>query len=121
MILIQIGVARRSPFAPSIADEGRAVLSRTAGSQGEHMAQPRTLDLLRPLEDDPDDRSEEASRTPLQTRIECLEQILRAFHDIADRDDIHQAADRLVLVREWILNEAERAAADPIFVDLRLV
>jgi hypothetical protein len=53
--------------------------------------------------------------------VECLEQILRAFRDIADRDDIHQAADRLALVQEWVRNEAERAAADPIFADLRLV
>ena len=62
-----------------------------------------------------------ASRKLLDTRLESLEQILRAFRDIADRDDIHQAADRLASVQEWIQNEAERAAADPIFVDLRLV
>jgi len=62
-----------------------------------------------------------ASRKILDTRLECLEQILRAFRDIADRDDIHQAADRLASVQEWIRNEAERAAADPIFIDLRVV
>jgi hypothetical protein len=62
-----------------------------------------------------------APRKLLDTRLECLEQILRAFRDIADRDDIHQAADRLASVQEWLRNEAERAAADPIFVDLRLV
>jgi hypothetical protein len=61
------------------------------------------------------------SRKLLYTRLECLEQILRAFRDIADRDDIHQAADRLASVQEWIRNEAERAAADPIFIDLRVV
>jgi hypothetical protein len=55
------------------------------------------------------------------TRSECLEQILCAFGDIADRDDIHQAAKRLEFVQQWIKHEAERAAADPIFVDLRLV
>ena len=62
-----------------------------------------------------------ASRKLLYTRLECLEQILGAFRDIADRDDIHQAADRLASVQEWIRNEAERAAADPIFIDLRVV
>ncbi len=54
------------------------------------------------------------------TEAECLEQILEAFRDIADRDDIHQAADRLALVQDWIRRAAERAAADPIFVGLRL-
>jgi hypothetical protein len=53
--------------------------------------------------------------------MECLEQILRAFDDIVDRDDIHKASERLALVQAWIEHEAERAAADPIFVDLRLV
>ena len=67
------------------------------------------------------DRCAGISREPLYTRIECLEQIIRAFRDIADRDDIHQAADRLTLVQAWIQSEAERAAADPIFFDLRLV
>lgn len=51
-------------------------------------------------------------------RIDCLEQLLLAFHDIVDRDDIHQAAQRLELVQQWIRDEAERAAADPIFGDL---
>jgi hypothetical protein len=51
------------------------------------------------------------------TRQECLEQILRAFFDIADRDDIHQAAQRLDSVQQWIGQEAARAAADPIFAD----
>ena len=55
------------------------------------------------------------------TRTECLEQILRAFADIVDRDDIHQAAERLEFVQQWIKSEAERTAADPIFADLRLV
>jgi len=27
----------------------------------------------------------------------------------------------LALVQEWVRKEAERAAADPVFVDLRLV
>jgi hypothetical protein len=55
------------------------------------------------------------------TRTECLEQILRAFFDIADRDDIHQAAERLILVQRWIRNEAERTAADSIFAGLQVV
>lgn len=51
-------------------------------------------------------------------RDDCLEQLLLAFRDIADRDDIHQAAERLAAVQQWIHDEAERAAADPIFADL---
>lgn len=82
------------------------------------MGRRRTSDLLRP---EGDCGRGEASKERLGTRLECLEQILRAFRDIADRDDIHQAADRLASVQEWIRNEAQRAAADPIFVDLRLV
>lgn len=54
-------------------------------------------------------------------RAACLEQLLLAFRDIADRDDIHQAAERLALVQEWIRGEAKRAAADPIFADLLAV
>jgi hypothetical protein len=65
----------------------------------------------------PDCAPEAAS--PLSTRTECLEQILCAFFDIADRDDIHQAAERLALVQRWIENETERAAADPLFADLQ--
>ncbi|HTZ36734.1 MAG TPA: hypothetical protein VMB84_11955 [Stellaceae bacterium] len=53
-------------------------------------------------------------------RADCLEQLLEAFVDIADRDDIHQAAERLARVQEWIRREAERAAADPLFAALRL-
>jgi hypothetical protein len=57
---------------------------------------------------------------PVTARGECLEQLLEAFADIADRDDIHQAAERLSRVQDWIRREAERAAADPIFAALRL-
>ena len=57
------------------------------------------------------------SPTPC-TREQCLEQILWAFFDIADCDDIHQAAARLDLVQKWIGDEASRAAADPVFADL---
>ncbi len=55
------------------------------------------------------------------SRAQCLEQILQAFCDIADRDDIHQAAARLARVQQWIEDEAERAAADPILADLQPV
>jgi hypothetical protein len=51
----------------------------------------------------------------IATRTACLEQILEAFCDIADRDDIHQAAQRLLLVQDWIRHEAAEAAADPLF------
>jgi hypothetical protein len=54
------------------------------------------------------------------SEAECLEQILEAFRDIADRDDIHQAADRLKRVQDWIRRAAASAAADPIFAGLRL-
>ncbi|HYM73159.1 MAG TPA: hypothetical protein VET89_09265 [Stellaceae bacterium] len=57
---------------------------------------------------------------PATARDECLEQLLEAFADIAERDDIHQAAERLARVQGWIRREAERAAADPIFAALRL-
>jgi hypothetical protein len=57
---------------------------------------------------------------PVFGREECLEQLLEAFADIADRDDIHQAAERLVRVQDWIKREAEQAAADPIFAASRL-
>jgi hypothetical protein len=51
-------------------------------------------------------------------KAQCLEQLLQAYFDLAERDDIHQAAERLELVRQWIRDEAERAAADPIFAEL---
>jgi hypothetical protein len=95
------------------------VLVRTSNLRRGSMAHRRTSNLPRPVEQDPSRGA--ARRKPLRTRLECLEHILRAFGDIADRDDIHQAADRLALVQEWIRNEAERAAADPVFFDLRLV
>ena len=56
----------------------------------------------------------------IASRADCLEQLLEAFRDIADRDDIHQAAERLALAQAWIRREAERAAADPIFALIRL-
>jgi hypothetical protein len=60
------------------------------------------------------------SGTLVADRIECLVQVLAAFFDIADRDDIHQAAERLALVQEWVKRETVLAAADPIFASLRL-
>ena len=57
---------------------------------------------------------------PLAERDECIEQLLDAIADIAERDDIHQAAERLARVQAWITREAERAASDPIFDALRL-
>jgi hypothetical protein len=60
------------------------------------------------------------SPPPIVGEDECLEQILEAFRDIADRDDIHQAAARLERVQAWIRRAAELAAADPIFAGLRL-
>jgi hypothetical protein len=80
-----------------------------------------TSDLPRSIEDELDGCAGTVLRSTLRTRSDCLEHILQAFRDIADRDDIHQAAHRLTLVQEWIQSEANHAAADPIFVDLRLV
>jgi len=61
-----------------------------------------------------------AAAAPVLNQGECLEQLLEAFADIADRDDIHQAAERLARVQDWINREAEKAGADPIFAGLRL-
>ncbi len=57
-------------------------------------------------------------RSRLPDRAECLQQLLLAYLDIVDRDDIHQAAERLVHVQQWIRDEAARAAADPVFAQL---
>ena len=59
-----------------------------------------------------------ASSGRILARADCLEQLLEAFRDILDRDDIHQAAYRLGLVLEWIREQAEAAEDDPIFVEL---
>lgn len=47
----------------------------------------------------------------VRDRSDCLIQLLGAFHDIADFDDIHQAAERLDAVQAWIRREARAAAA----------
>jgi hypothetical protein len=56
---------------------------------------------------------------PIRNRNDCLIQLRSAFQDIADFDDIHQAAERLDAVQAWISREALAAAADPIFDDGR--
>ena len=56
----------------------------------------------------------------IATTRSCLEQLAAAFDDIAERDDIHQAAARLSLVQDWIMREAAAADADPIFTPVRL-
>jgi hypothetical protein len=83
------------------------------------MSWRRTSALAAPVADDRD-LAEETTLSGSDKEA-CLEQILRAFCDIADRDDIHQAAKRLRLVQQWIDNEVARAAADPIFASFRLV
>jgi hypothetical protein len=85
------------------------------------MAYLAARDMPRLAEHDFEGRAEKPSRRPIAARIDCLDQLLRAFRDIADRDDIHQAAHRLALVQEWIRSEAAKAANDPIFVDWRLL
>jgi hypothetical protein len=75
---------------------------------------------MRPSIRAPRCRARGNSASPTFGRAECLEQLLEAFVDIADRDDIHQAAERLARVQDWIRREAEQAAADPIFAALRL-
>jgi hypothetical protein len=56
------------------------------------------------------------TRTPppaISTHDQCLEQLLQAFADLADREDIRQAAERLARVQEWIRHEAALASEDP--------
>jgi len=79
-----------------------------------------TEPLLRSPETECDRRPSpnSSSSAPQQlTQSDCLELLLLAFRDLADRDDIHQADQRLKLVRRWIGAEAARAAADPIFIE----
>ena len=51
---------------------------------------------------------------------DCLEQLLAAFCDIADLDDIHQAARRIALVQDWIERQTIAAAHDSILFPMRL-
>jgi hypothetical protein len=52
-------------------------------------------------------------------RDDCIEDLIEAIADL-DRDDIHQAAERLARVQDWIIRETDRAAADPVFAVRRL-
>jgi hypothetical protein len=76
--------------------------------------------LLKPPKAKRDRRPRRASTAvpgePL-TRVDCLNLLLLAFCDLADRDDIHEADRRLKLIRRWIHGEARRAAADAIFAE----
>jgi hypothetical protein len=84
------------------------------------MVRQERLEASRERADEPICLEDGAVPVRVGTEAECLEQILEAFRDIADRDDIHQAADRLKRVQDWIRRAAEMAAADPIFAGLRL-
>ena len=90
-----------------------------ASCEGETMIRRQTSDSTQSVETIHARGS--TARRAVRTRTQCLEQILQAFRDIADHDDIHQASERLAWAQAWIQQEAERAAADPIFVELRLV
>jgi hypothetical protein len=83
------------------------------------MVRQERLEAVRTRTDEPI-RLDVGVASPIVGEGECLEQILEAFRDIADRDDIHQAAARLERVQAWIRRAAELAAADPIFAELRL-
>jgi hypothetical protein len=52
-------------------------------------------------------------------RADCLEQLLLAFRDLADRDDIGQAAARLALVEKWIEQESRQSQETPNGSDVR--
>jgi hypothetical protein len=80
----------------------------------------RTSLAWRPCRRSPRCRGGRPALGHIRARADCLEQLLEAFRDI-DRDDIHEAARRLVLVQEWIRSEAEAAAGDAIFADLSIV
>jgi hypothetical protein len=83
------------------------------------MVRQERLEAVRARADD-SIRLDAGAPSPIVEEAECLEQILEAFRDIADRDDIHQAAARLERVQAWIRRATELAAADPIFAGLRL-
>ena len=82
------------------------------------MVRQEQLEAIRPRAGEPI-RLDAGAPPPIVEETECLEEILEAFRDIADRDDIHQAAARLERVQAWIRRAAELAAADPIFAGLR--
>ena len=95
-----------------ISDSGQNAI----GEGGRVRNTERVLPVMRA----PRCRASEAASPAGLSRNECLEQLLEAFVDIADRDDIHQAAERLARVQDWIRAETATAAADPIFAALRL-
>ena len=84
------------------------------------MIRRKRLEAVREAANSPICRDDGGAPSRVASEAECLEQILEAFRDIADRDDIHQAAARLERVQAWISRAAELAAADPIFAGLRL-
>jgi hypothetical protein len=84
------------------------------------MVRQEELEAVRERADEPICLDDGAMPSRVNSEAECLEEILEAFRDIADRDDIHQAASRLTRVQEWIRRVADLAAADPIFSGLRL-
>jgi hypothetical protein len=43
----------------------------------------------------------------------CLEELLEAFADLADRDDICRASERLLHVQEWIKRQAQETTEKP--------
>jgi len=56
---------------------------------------------------------DEVASDPITTEAECLDEILEAFRDIADQNDIQHAVERLARVQEWIFREAEAVEIDP--------
>ena len=105
-------------IAPASAGDGM-ILDSGLDALGEG-GRVRTTERMLPVMRAPRCRAGDAVPPAALSRSECLEQLLEAFVDIADRDDIHQAAERLARVQDWIRAEAEAAAADPIFAALRL-
>lgn len=84
----------------------------------EYMEDQRTLARRSPAAQQATSATEcSTASAGIGSRADCLEQLLLAFWDIADYDDIHQAAQRLDFVLQWIRDEAARAACDPIFVN----
>ncbi|HUI34122.1 MAG TPA: DUF2442 domain-containing protein [Stellaceae bacterium] len=53
-----------------------------------------------------------AASSAISSRDDCVEQLLQALADI-DHNDIHQVAERLARVQEWITRETDRAANEP--------
>jgi hypothetical protein len=106
-----------SDMVPLCQIAGFGNWSRNATREGCRVGQ---IDKVRAVIHSPRRSDGTPASASVIARSECLEQLLEAFIDIADRDDIHQAAERLARVQEWIIREAEQAAADPIFAALRL-